>query len=114
MPAGKAESDPRLPGYVQVQILNFYRFLLTCSFCFRISMMALSQPGTPRPSHHPSPTSKKAHANYTTSSFHAAPYAHAALARKRGRNELFSTELGPSFSSTKPVDNLYALDRSTL
>lgn len=83
--------------------------------------MALSQPGTPRPSHHnttattTSPTSKKAHANYTTSSFHAAaPYAHPALARKRGRNELFSTELGPFFSSTKPADNLYALDRSTL
>jgi hypothetical protein len=80
-------------------------------------MMALSQPGTPRPSHHhnnTSPTAKKAHANYTTSSFHAAPYAHPALARKRGRNELFSTELGPFFSSTKPMDNLYALDRSTL
>lgn len=75
-------------------------------------MMALSQPGTPRPGHH-SPT-KKAHDNYATSSFHAAPYAHPALARKRGRNELFSTELGPFFSSTKPFDNLYALDRSTL
>ncbi|CAO3655368.1 unnamed protein product [Mucor fragilis] len=91
LPPGKSESDPRLPG-----------------------MMALSQPGTPRPSHHTSPISKKAHANYTTSSFHAAPYAHPALARKRGRSELFSTELGPFFSSTKPVDNLYALDRSTL
>ncbi|KAI8056385.1 hypothetical protein BDF21DRAFT_370685 [Thamnidium elegans] len=91
LPPGKPESDPRLPG-----------------------MMSLSQPGTPRPSHHTSPTSKKAHANYTTSSFHAAPYPHSSLARKRGRNELFSTELGPFFSSTKPFDNLYALDRSTL
>ncbi|CEP13726.1 hypothetical protein [Parasitella parasitica] len=88
---GKSDSGSRLPG-----------------------MMALSQPGTPRPSHHTSPVSKKAHPDYTTSSFHAAPYAHPALARKKGRSELFSTELSPFFSSTKPVDNLYALDRSTL
>ncbi|KAI8636364.1 hypothetical protein BD408DRAFT_426225 [Parasitella parasitica] len=90
-PARKSDSDPHLPG-----------------------MMALSQPGTPRPNHHTSPIPKKAHADYTTSSFHAAPYAHPALVRKRGRSELFSTELGPFFSSTKPVDNLYGLDRSTL
>ncbi|KAI8056545.1 uncharacterized protein B0P05DRAFT_560102 [Gilbertella persicaria] len=90
LPPGKSESDPRLPG-----------------------MMALSQPGTPRPSHHPTVTSPKKN-NFATSSFHVGPYPHPALNRKRGRSELFSTELGPFFSSTKPVDNLYALDRSTL
>ncbi|KAI8997812.1 hypothetical protein BDB01DRAFT_846420 [Pilobolus umbonatus] len=89
----KSESDPRLPG-----------------------MMSLSQPSTPRPTssnHIASPVPKKSHSNYSTSSFHATPYAHP-LARKRGRNELFSAELGPFFSSTKPFDNLYAMDRSTL
>lgn len=90
--------------------------------------MALSQPGTPRPGHQSSPTTptkNKAPTTSYTTSYHAAaasPYAHPALtgARKSrgntGRNELFSssTELGPFFSSTKPFDNLYALDRSTL
>ncbi|KAI8367421.1 hypothetical protein EDC96DRAFT_461870 [Choanephora cucurbitarum] len=90
LPSGKSESDPRLPG-----------------------MMALSQPSTPRPNHHPTATSPKK-ADFATSSFHTTPYSHPVLARKRGRSELFSTELGPFFSSTKPADNLYALDRSTL
>lgn len=82
-------------------------------------MMALSQPGTPRPAQHTSPISKKEAAKYPTT-FHPSappvphPYAHPGLTRKRGRNEMFSTELGPFFSSTKPFDNLYALDRSTL
>ena len=76
-------------------------------------MMALSQPSTPRPNHHPTATSPKK-ADFATSSFHTTPYSHPVLARKRGRSELFSTELGPFFSSTKPADNLYALDRSTL
>ncbi|OAD79210.1 p53-like transcription factor, partial [Phycomyces blakesleeanus NRRL 1555(-)] len=95
LPLVKPESDPRLPG-----------------------MMALSQPGTPRPAHTNGPESspvKKSHVAYSTSSFHATPYPHPSITRKRGRNEsLFSAELGPFFSSTKPFDNLYALDRNTL
>lgn len=72
--------------------------------------MGLSQPGTPRPGVITSP--KKG--EFTSSFQSATPYGHAALNRKRGRNDLFSTELGPFFSSTKPVDNVYGLDRSTL
>ncbi|KAI9027223.1 hypothetical protein CLU79DRAFT_30475 [Phycomyces nitens] len=92
----KPESDPRLPG-----------------------MMALSQPGTPRPNsvgHDvlPSPT-KMSRQSYATSSFHAGPYPPIALARKRSRNDsLCPAEAGPVFSSTKPFNNLYALDRTTL
>ncbi|CAO3663078.1 unnamed protein product [Rhizopus stolonifer] len=85
---GKPDSDPRLPG-----------------------MMSLSQPGTPRPGPQ-SPPSIKRQPSFS-SSYH--PYAtHPVLARKRGRSELFSAELGPFFSSTKPFDNLYSMDRSTL
>ncbi|KAG0742546.1 hypothetical protein G6F57_011002 [Rhizopus arrhizus] len=87
---GKTDSDPRLPG-----------------------MMALSQPSTPRPGPHSPPTSKKSHSNYNPNNSYN-PYAHPVLARKRGRSELFSAELGPFFSSTKPFDNLYSIDRSTL
>ncbi|KAI9483819.1 MAG: hypothetical protein EXX96DRAFT_616781 [Benjaminiella poitrasii] len=103
IPPGKSESDPRLPG-----------------------MMAISQPGTPRPHNNqqetpssppiPQQQQKKPNTStgFTTTSFPANPYPHQLLGRKRGRSELFSSELGPFFSSTKPVDNLYALDRSTL
>ncbi|KAI7865761.1 hypothetical protein BDF14DRAFT_1821163 [Spinellus fusiger] len=96
LPSNRVESDPRLPG-----------------------MMALSQPGTPRPNatNHdapPSPT-KNARSAYTTSSFHAGPYSPISLTRKRSRNDsLCPTEAGPVFSSTKHFDNLYALDRTTL
>jgi hypothetical protein len=76
-------------------------------------MMALSQPSTPRPGPHSPPTSKKSHSNYNPNNSYN-PYAHPVLARKRGRSELFSAELGPFFSSTKPFDNLYSIDRSTL
>ncbi|KAI8365313.1 uncharacterized protein BYT42DRAFT_589509 [Radiomyces spectabilis] len=89
----KPESDPRLPG-----------------------MMALSQPGTPRPSGYMNDLSpgKKREGPYM-SSFHATPYPSAMVARKRMRNDpLFLSEAGPFFSSTKPFDNLYAFDRTTL
>ncbi|KAI7904188.1 uncharacterized protein BX663DRAFT_504230 [Cokeromyces recurvatus] len=101
LPSGKPESDPRLPG-----------------------MMAISQPGTPRPNMNqqerpispPPPQQKKLNTStsFTSTSFPSNPYPHQLLGRKRGRSELFSNELGPFFSSTKPIDNLYALDRSTL
>ncbi|KAI8370363.1 uncharacterized protein BYT42DRAFT_582065 [Radiomyces spectabilis] len=92
LPPSKPDSDPRLPG-----------------------MMTLSQPGTPRPTLSPTDGNRKGHLAYSTSSFHAAPYPHPSLTRKRGRNDpLFSSELGPFFSSTKPTDNLFALDRSSL
>ncbi|KAI9255315.1 hypothetical protein BY458DRAFT_541767 [Sporodiniella umbellata] len=93
LPHNKQEGDPRLPG-----------------------MMALSQPGTPRPGpHSPTHTKKQANLNaYHPYAAAAAAAAHPVLARKRGRSELFSAELGPFFSSTKPFDNLYAMDRSTL
>ncbi|KAI8988189.1 hypothetical protein BDF20DRAFT_310852 [Mycotypha africana] len=73
-------------------------------------MMAQSQPGTPLPNQ-TSPTSNKEPTSY----FHGTPYTAPAIIRsKRGRSDLFSNELGPFFSSTKPADNLYASDRSTL
>ncbi|KAG0164087.1 meiosis-specific transcription factor ndt80 [Apophysomyces sp. BC1034] len=94
MPPAKQETDPRLPG-----------------------SMAHSQPNTPRPTSSvseslPSP-SPKTRPVYSTTSFHATPYP--TMARKRSRNDsLFPAEAGPFFSSTKPFDNLYAPDRSTL
>ncbi|CDS12039.1 hypothetical protein LRAMOSA04234 [Lichtheimia ramosa] len=87
-------SDPRLPG-----------------------MIAVSQPSTPRPTSatDPSPTRN----SYTTPAFHSSPYPGAmtspATPRKRARSDsLFPAETGPFFSSTKPFDNLFAMDRTTL
>ncbi|ORZ09899.1 hypothetical protein BCR42DRAFT_423288 [Absidia repens] len=88
------ESDPRLPG-----------------------MMVLSQPGTPRPnsviSDDDSPNSKKARHSYV-SSFSSMPYPVMPRKRSRNDNSLFPAETGPSFSAAKPLDNLYAPDRTNL
>ncbi|ORZ14546.1 hypothetical protein BCR42DRAFT_417156 [Absidia repens] len=99
-------SDPRLPG-----------------------MMGMSsQPGTPQPSslqHQQeeeqdallSPTTKKQRSASYATAFSAGPYSHPSLMRKQrgSRSEpLFTTEMGPIFSSTKSLENIYALDRSTL
>ncbi|KAI8149033.1 hypothetical protein BJV82DRAFT_590426 [Fennellomyces sp. T-0311] len=102
----KQDSDPRLPG-----------------------MIAVSQPSTPRPSPAAtndagaSPTRNSNTANaaaavaaYSTPSFHTSPYmSGGVIPRKRGRSDsLFPQESGPFFSSTKPFDNLYSVDRSNL
>ncbi|KAI9313957.1 hypothetical protein BX666DRAFT_1975160 [Dichotomocladium elegans] len=86
--ASSPSSDPRLPG-----------------------MIAVSQPSTPRPSPatDPSPTRN----SYSTPSFHSSPFM--GVTRKRGRSDsLFPPEAGPFFSSTKPFDNLYGMDRTNL
>lgn len=87
-----------------------------------------SQPGTPQPSslHHPqeedqdvmlSPTSKKQRSASYATAFSAGPYSHPSLMRKQRGSRSdphFTTETGPIFSSTKSLENIYALDRSTL
>jgi hypothetical protein len=62
-------------------------------------MIAHSQPSTPRPE--------------DTPLYHQpAPFATRTVVR--GRANLFANETGPYFSSTKPFDNLYSSDKSTL
>ncbi|KAI9495955.1 hypothetical protein BDB00DRAFT_178582 [Zychaea mexicana] len=63
-----------------------------------------------------SPTRPPSNGPYATSPpFHGAAYMPPAVPRKRGRSDsLFPPETGPFFSSTKPFDNLFALDRTTL
>ncbi|KAI8096395.1 uncharacterized protein BX664DRAFT_355762 [Halteromyces radiatus] len=98
-------SDPRLPG-----------------------MMGMSsQPSTPQPSslddHHdtalsPNPKRQRTTINYANAAFSTTgPYPHPSLIRKqRGSKSepIFAAEMGPIFSSTKSLENIYALDRSTL
>ncbi|ORY91355.1 hypothetical protein BCR43DRAFT_105367 [Syncephalastrum racemosum] len=88
-------------------------------------MMALSQPGTPRPGEHspPHPQAVQHHLEEHRRSSTSFGYASPPIpfpgmqGRKRGRNDsasLFQVEAGPVFSSTKSCDNLYGLDRTTL
>ncbi|KAI7887372.1 p53-like transcription factor [Lichtheimia hyalospora FSU 10163] len=81
-------------------------------------MIAVSQPSTPRPTSATDPSSTTRN-SYTTPAFHSSPYPGAmtspATPRKRARSDsLFPAETGPFFSSTKPFDNLFAMDRTTL
>ncbi|ORY98746.1 hypothetical protein BCR43DRAFT_488099, partial [Syncephalastrum racemosum] len=97
-------------------------------------MIALSQPSTPRPSpavnapeaqsaspNRSNPASAAAAAAaaaaFNTPSFQASPYIHPSSGgpiRKRTRSDsLFPPDIGPFFSSSKPFDNVFALDRVT-
>ncbi|KAK4517356.1 aminophospholipid translocase [Mucor velutinosus] len=64
-------------------------------------MIAHSQPSTPRPENTEAPLYRQ-------------PIPFAARNVVRGRANLFANETGPYFSSTKPFDNLYSSDKSTL
>ncbi|KAI8646015.1 hypothetical protein BD408DRAFT_410984 [Parasitella parasitica] len=64
-------------------------------------MIAHSQPNTPRPESNEAPLYRQ-------------PIPFAARNVVRGRANLFANETGPYFSSTKPFDNLYSSDKSTL
>ncbi|KAI8888217.1 p53-like transcription factor [Backusella circina FSU 941] len=65
-------------------------------------MIAQSQPSTPRPTKQESPVYPLAVAPYPPRNV------------MRGRSNLFSIESSPTFTPSKPYDNLYAADRSTL
>lgn len=65
------------------------------------SMIAHSQPSTPRPENNEVPLYRQ-------------PIPFATRNVVRGRANLFANETGPYFSSTKPFDNLYSSDKSTL
>ncbi|CAO0789749.1 unnamed protein product [Mucor circinelloides] len=64
-------------------------------------MIAHSQPSTPRPENTEAPLYRQ-------------PIPFAARNVVRGRANLFANETGPYFSSTKPFDNLYSSDKTTL
>ncbi|KAI9300116.1 hypothetical protein BJ944DRAFT_244504 [Cunninghamella echinulata] len=92
----KQDTDPRLPGM----------------------MGMLSQPSTPRPTENEplSPNSNKKIVNYNN--FNTAPYPTGLPVRKqrgsRSDTSIFTAEMGPIFSSTKSLENIYGLDRNTL
>ncbi|GAN02562.1 hypothetical protein MAM1_0024d02006 [Mucor ambiguus] len=67
----------------------------------QLIMIAHSQPSTPRPENTEAPLYRQ-------------PIPFAARNVVRGRANLFANETGPYFSSTKPFDNLYSSDKSTL
>ncbi|CAO3650772.1 unnamed protein product [Cunninghamella blakesleeana] len=81
-------------------------------------MGMLSQPSTPRPTENEplSPNSNKKLVNFNN--FNTAPYPSSIPNRKqrgsRSDTSIFTSEMGPIFSSTKPLENIYGLDRNTL
>lgn len=105
----------RIQDYLGMKF--FCKGMILVAHSQNFSMIAVSQPSTPRPTSatDPSPTRN----SYTTPAFHSSPYPGAmtspATPRKRARSDsLFPAETGPFFSSTKPFDNLFAMDRTTL
>ncbi|KAF1802734.1 p53-like transcription factor [Mucor lusitanicus] len=100
-------------------------------------LMSISQPETPRPdstTHTPPPASSASasndklaispnlirrrpplplkHANFTTTTFHSNPYPSAGPIRRRRTESIFSFEMGPAFTSTKQLYDLYSMDQS--
>ncbi|KAI7901469.1 uncharacterized protein BX663DRAFT_475296 [Cokeromyces recurvatus] len=92
------------------------------------SLLAGSQPSTPRPDMISPPPDKLAAmpdlirkrppipsrpASFTTTTFHSNPYPSSmSLRRRRTESSMFSFETGPSFSPTKQVLDLWNIDQS--
>ena len=93
-------------------ILDNYFLFCSISAPPRPSPITEATSPTRQQQQQPSPSSGP----YATAPFHNAAYTMSpSVPRKRGRSDsLFPPETGPFFSSTKPFDNLFGLDRTTL
>lgn len=97
----------------QIQVDCLGKFFFICFFIgcreiligsFSFSMIAHSQPGTPRPEN----TSQQG------SPIYQQPTPFPARTSVRGRTSLFANETGPYFSPVEPFENLYSSDKTTL
>jgi hypothetical protein len=89
--------------------------------------MSINQPDTPRPEEMRSPPlSEKLEASpnlirkntpvpsrsASFSTFHSNPYPRASPVRRRRTESIFSFEMGPAFTATKQLHELYSMDQS--
>ncbi|KAI8647230.1 hypothetical protein BD408DRAFT_479349 [Parasitella parasitica] len=112
---------------------TFSQPVLPVSSPLQQGLMSISQPETPRPEESSATTPPHSsssslaispdlirrgppiplkHTSFTTTTFHSNPYPSTNTVRRRRAESIFSFEMGPSFTSTNQLCELYSMDRS--